>query len=207
MTAGNFSLEIKTLTVHSTFAAIDSSLIFRMVQFLSFFCVALMVLETSTRCQSFSLTTRPSAVRRLKSSNALSMSTNTLSNILGLMPLCLTATSKTTTTNDPTAGMSPEEIVNYISNVGGGMCGYPEWVRGSIGVGLNLSLLAFGIATVSYGELKIQSSILGRRIRHISAFVSHSHVSLLFQSFYRAYNFRWRARLRMSLRRLVRINV
>jgi hypothetical protein len=123
----------------------------RMVQFLSFFCVALMVLETSTRCQSFSLTPRLSAVRRLKSSNTLSMSSNTLSNLLGLMPLCLTATSKTTTTNDPTAGMSPEEIVNYISNVGGGMCGYPEWVRGSIGVGLNLSLLAFGLATVSYG--------------------------------------------------------
>ena len=68
------------------------------------------------------------------------------------MPICLQATSKTTTTNDPTAGMSPEEIVNYISNVGGGMCGYPDWVRTAIGVGLNLSLIAFGIATVSYGE-------------------------------------------------------
>lgn len=139
--------------------SVYSSLIFRMVRFLTYFCVALMFLETSTRCQSFSLPPRLSSVRRLKSSTTLSMSSNTLSNMLGLMPLCLTATSKTTTTNDPTAGMSPEEIVNYISNVGGGMCGYPEWVRTSIGVGLNLSLLAFGLATVSYGQLAILSSL------------------------------------------------
>lgn len=80
------------------------------------------------------------------------MSSSPLDNLLGLMPLCLTATSKTTTTNDPTAGMSPDEILNYISNVGGGMCGYPDWARTAIGVGLNLSLIVFGLCTVSYGK-------------------------------------------------------
>ncbi|KAJ1432614.1 hypothetical protein B484DRAFT_447746 [Ochromonadaceae sp. CCMP2298] len=68
----------------------------------------------------------------------------------GLMPLCLDATSKTTTQNDPTAGMSPEEITNYISNVGGGMCGQSESVRALIGLSLNLSLIVFGFFTVSY---------------------------------------------------------
>lgn len=76
-----------------------------------------------------------------------------LSDLLGVMPICISATSKTTTTNDPTAGMSPEEILNYVSNVGGGMCGYPDWARTLIGVGLNLSLIVFGLFTVSYGKL------------------------------------------------------
>lgn len=66
------------------------------------------------------------------------------------MLLCLQATSKTTVINDPTAGMTAEEISNYVSNVGGGMCGAPEIVRTAIGVGLNLSLLVFGLFTVSY---------------------------------------------------------
>ena len=70
---------------------------------------------------------------------------------LGLMPICLTATSKTTTINDPTAGMTPDEIRNYLDNVGGGMCGYPEFVRTFVGLGLNLSLIVFGIFTLAYG--------------------------------------------------------
>jgi hypothetical protein len=80
------------------------------------------------------------------------LASSPLNNILGFMPLCIEASSKTTVTNDPTAGMTSEEILNYISNVGGGMCGYPEWVRSAIGVGLNLSLIAFGFCTVSYGK-------------------------------------------------------
>lgn len=47
--------------------------------------------------------------------------------------------------------MNAEEITNYMSNVGGGMCGYPEVIRTSIGLGLNLSLIIFGLFTVSYG--------------------------------------------------------
>jgi hypothetical protein len=101
------------------------------------------------------------AVKATRFSKPLKMSS--LDNALGMLPLCeeaaaagskyigFAASSKTTTMNDPTAGMSPEEIVNYISNVGGGMCGYPDWARSAIGVGLNLSLITFGIATVSYG--------------------------------------------------------
>ena len=69
---------------------------------------------------------------------------------LGVMPVCLEATAKTTTINDATAGMSPEEITDYISNVGGGMCGYPDWVRTAIGLGLNVSLLVFGVFTIGY---------------------------------------------------------
>ena len=47
--------------------------------------------------------------------------------------------------------MNPEDIKNYISNVGGGLCGYPETVRSIIGLGLNLGLIVFAILTVSYG--------------------------------------------------------
>lgn len=70
--------------------------------------------------------------------------------ILGLVPICLEASSSTTTIDDPTAGMSVDEITNYVSNVGGGLCGYPESVKTAIGLGLNLSLLAFGILTLGY---------------------------------------------------------
>lgn len=66
------------------------------------------------------------------------------------LPLCLAPTFKTTTVNDPTAGMSDEEIVNYVSNVGGGLCGSSELVKTLIGLSLNLSLIIFGIFTVSY---------------------------------------------------------
>lgn len=70
-----------------------------------------------------------------------------------ILPLyCLEPTSKTTTTNDPTAGMTEGEIANYISNVGGGLCGLPEIVRDAIGLALNLSLLTFGIFTLGYGK-------------------------------------------------------
>ena len=43
-----------------------------------------------------------------------------LADSLGLIPLCLKASSKSTTINDPTAGMTPDEISNYLDNVGGG---------------------------------------------------------------------------------------
>lgn len=116
-------------------------------------CIIFLVLEISRRCEGFSTLSGRSAINRVQPHRSVSMTASSpLKSILGIMPICLQATSKTTTTNDPTAGMSPEEIVNYISNVGGGMCGYPDWVRTAIGVGLNLSLIAFGIATVSYGE-------------------------------------------------------
>ena len=69
---------------------------------------------------------------------------------LGLVPLCIEATSKTTTTDDPTAGMTADEITNYVSNVGGGLCGYPESVKTAVGLGLNLSLITFGILTLGY---------------------------------------------------------
>ena len=68
----------------------------------------------------------------------------------GMLPFCLEPTSKSTVINDPTAGMTPEQIQDYVSNVGGAMCGYPDWIRSIIGVSLNLSLLLFGIFTVSY---------------------------------------------------------
>ena len=116
-------------------------------------CIIFLVFDISRRCEGFSTSLSVNSMKRVQVKKSVAMmSSSPLDSILGIMPICLQATSKTTTTNDPTAGMSPEEIVNYISNVGGGMCGYPDWVRTAIGVGLNLSLIAFGIATVSYGE-------------------------------------------------------
>lgn len=116
-------------------------------------CIIFLVFDISRRCEGFSASQSVNSMKRVQVKKSVAMmSSSPLNSILGIMPICLQATSKTTTTNDPTAGMSPEEIVNYISNVGGGMCGYPDWVRTAIGVGLNLSLIAFGIATVSYGE-------------------------------------------------------
>jgi hypothetical protein len=107
---------------------------------------------------------RPAATRRSFAARA-SVSMNSIQDTLGFMPICLQATSKTTTIDDPTAGMTPEQITDYMSNVGGGMCGYPEVVRTAIGVGLNLSLIAFGFFTVSYGksnllELRLNSGLL-----------------------------------------------
>lgn len=69
----------------------------------------------------------------------------------GIIPLCKEI-SKSTVVNDPTAGMTPEEQISYLSNVGGGMCGYPDWVRTTIGLGLNISLVTFAIFTLGYGE-------------------------------------------------------
>ena len=55
---------------------------------------------------------------------------------------------------DPdTAGMSPDEIVNYMSNVGGGLCGYPEALKSVVGLGLNINLLVFGVFCVAYAIL------------------------------------------------------
>ena len=88
-------------------------------------------------------------LRRASRAGSLSMmSTGGKLDMLGLIPLCLEASSTTTTSNDPTAGMSPDEITNYISNVGGGMCGYPEAVR--TGVGLGEPGIVFGVLTVGY---------------------------------------------------------
>ena len=82
--------------------------------------------------------------------------------ILHLAPLCITPTSKTTVTNDPTAGMSPDEIAEYMNNFGGQMCGYPDFIRTAIWLGLNLSLIIFGLMTLSYGNniLVLKESIL-----------------------------------------------
>jgi hypothetical protein len=113
-------------------------------------CIALCVAQTA----SFHLLAPSRGLHALARPTMLLESFNLasfdLASNLGIIPLCLEATSKTTTQNDPTAGMSPEEITNYISNVGGGMCGTPDAVRALIGLSLNLSLIVFGFFTVSY---------------------------------------------------------
>ena len=73
-----------------------------------------------------------------------------ISNIHTSLPISIVPTSKTTTINDPTAGMSEEEITNYISNVGGDLCGSSDFVRSIIGISLNLSLILFGVFTLGY---------------------------------------------------------
>lgn len=73
-------------------------------------------------------------------------------------PICLETASKSTTFEDPTAGMTDDQIANYVSNVGGGLCGSNEFVKALVGVSLNLSLIIFAIFTLSYGILSFISN-------------------------------------------------
>lgn len=68
------------------------------------------------------------------------------------LPLCVTPSFPTTTVDDPTAGMSEAEIANYVSNVGGGLCGNSDAVKTFIGLSLNISLITFGLFTIAYGN-------------------------------------------------------
>ena len=61
-------------------------------------------------------------------------------------------------------GMSLEEIKNYVSNIGGGLCGLPDSLKTLVGLTLNISLLLFGILTVGYVVLGIWSFALERTI-------------------------------------------
>ena len=72
--------------------------------------------------------------------------------LLNIIPFCITPSSKSTTINDPTAGMNAAEIQDYMSNVGGGLCGASDFVKGAVGLSLNFSLLTFGVFTVAYGK-------------------------------------------------------
>jgi hypothetical protein len=111
-----------------------------------------------SRFKSASLKTNPSNSRSRHRSDSLQMITrasadviNFLSNpSLKLLPLCLVPTSKTTTINDPTAGMTPEQINNYLNNVGGGLCGYPEYVRDAVGVAININFAIFTVLSLTY---------------------------------------------------------
>ena len=83
------------------------------------------------------------------------MKIDAMRNVLGSIPLCdsnpfASAPPSIKVVEDATAGMTPEEITNYMSNVGGGLCGLPDFVRIGVGLGLNLSLLAFGVLTLCY---------------------------------------------------------
>ena len=68
--------------------------------------------------------------------------------VSGIIPLCLESEAGV----EAASTMSPEEMTDFMSNVGGELCGYPESVRVAIGTGLNLSLIAFGVMTLSYGK-------------------------------------------------------
>ncbi len=50
-------------------------------------------------------------------------------------------------------------FIHLLIRIAGGMCGYPEIVKTFLGLGLNLSLIVFGIFTVSYVVLGIYSCI------------------------------------------------
>lgn len=116
---------------------------------LSFALLILLLATSAFAFQRSAINSRK--ISSIKKKLALSMMSGGSSlDMFGMIPLCLEATSKTTTINDPTAGMSAAQITDYMSNVGGGMCGYPEIVRTTIGLGLNLSLIVFGFFTVSY---------------------------------------------------------
>lgn len=84
--------------------------------------------------------------------------------LMPVLPLCLESDSKTTVTDDPLAGMDPDQINSYITEIGGGMCGLPEEVRAFIGVALNLNLLVFGFMVVSYAITSVISSVLEKQV-------------------------------------------
>ena len=66
--------------------------------------------------------------------------------------------------SDVDGGMSLEEIKNYVSNIGGGLCGLPDSLKTLVGLTLNISLLLFGLLTVGYVVLGIWSFALERTI-------------------------------------------
>lgn len=70
-----------------------------------------------------------------------------------IIPVCLDTATKTTVTNDPLAGMNPEEIAVYTTKIGGDLCGLPESARAIIGLALNLNLIALGVLIVTYGKI------------------------------------------------------
>lgn len=108
---------------------------------------AVVILATLLGCHAFKQTRSFLLTKQERRSATLTMAAR---DHFGMLPLCLEPTSKSTVINDPTAGMTPEQIQEYVSNVGGAMCGYPDSIRSIIGVSLNLSLLLFGFFTVGY---------------------------------------------------------
>jgi hypothetical protein len=111
--------------------------------------VVLLIVFCVVTANGFRTSLNPSLTRRRQRHTDLKM-VKSPADYLGLIPMCLEASSTSTTQDDPTAGMSPDEIVNYVSNVGGGLCGYPESVKTAVGLTLNLSLLTFGVLTLGY---------------------------------------------------------
>ena len=100
-------------------------------------------------CNSFHIN------RCIRSKSSLSMKFDAMRDVFGLVPICdanlfSSAPPSISIADDPTAGMSADEITNYMSNVGGGLCGLPEFVRTGVGLGLNISLLSFGVLTILY---------------------------------------------------------
>lgn len=128
------------------------------------FCLVLLCVTSFCLTEAFHVgprLTRSYRVRRVQSSTQLSMqildhlqdnfaSSTSLSPLDTILLQCITASSKTTVTDDPLAGMDQEQIDNYLSNIGGGMCGFPDSIRTAIGIGLNFSFIGFGVVTVSY---------------------------------------------------------
>ena len=113
--------------------------------------LALLIMTSGTTAFSL-LASRP---RFLARSMQMSLTTTVPNFLRSSLPLCENRfiegpKAPTSVADDPTAGMSDADIQSYMSNVGGGLCGYPEWVKEAVGVTLNLSLISFGVFTVSY---------------------------------------------------------
>eukprot|EP01039_Chlorochromonas_danica_P007911 gene7911-8728_t len=64
--------------------------------------------------------------------------------------------------NDPTAGMTPEQIASYTSRIGGESSDVFHQV---VGVGINLSILAFAVLGASYVVLSLAKFVLDNQIR------------------------------------------
>ena len=127
-----------------------------MLQYNKINLLILIIITLLNICYSFHIINNNNIINKRFKTSLTTMIIDAMRDVLGLIPLCDTnpfASAPPSIRNvveDPTAGMTPEEITDYISNVGGGLCGLPEFVRTGVGLGLNLSLLAFGVLTVLY---------------------------------------------------------
>ena len=78
---------------------------------------------------------------------------------LQLVPMCLGGPSlrDIKPIDDPTAGMTPEQIEQYM-NAGQALCGWPEPLKLALGVGLNAGLLMLALQFVLLGNNQILPS-------------------------------------------------
>lgn len=137
------------------------------ILFKTFVLISLLLL-LSDYITALSLSRKLKVPYRIHMSYQVEGSYNKIVNIFpNSIPLCLNPTSTDSVMNDPTAGMSSEEIQSYMSNIGGGLCGNNEAVQVAVGLALNVSLLVFAILIISYALTLGTKLVLKQSIQYI----------------------------------------